>query len=62
MSKKQKRVVCYSREKARLLQSLKEYIASEEFYQYDPILKRAIELGRDKHLPLDKAIKIAKQE
>lgn len=28
----------------------------------DPILKRAIELGRDKHLPLDKAIEIAEQE
>lgn len=28
----------------------------------DPILKRAIELGRTKHLPLDKAIEIAEQE
>ena len=61
MTKKQ-RVVCYSKEKAKLFQSLKEYIISEEFYQYDPILKRAIELGRTKHLPLDKAIEIAKQE
>jgi predicted HTH domain antitoxin len=62
MSKKQKRTAHYSREKAKLFQLIKEYIANGEFYQYDPILKRAIELGRDKHLPLDKAIEIAEQE
>lgn len=62
MTNKQKRTVHYSREKAKLFQLIKEYITSGEFYQYDPILKRAIELGRDKHLPLDKAIEIAEQE
>ena len=28
----------------------------------DPVLKRAIELGRHKHLPLHKAIEIAEKE
>lgn len=62
MTKKQKRAVYYSKEKARLFQSLKEYVNSGEFYQHDPVLKRVIELGRDKHLPFGKAIEIAEQE
>ena len=62
MSKKPKRAVYYSKEKAKLCRLLHEYIASEEFYHYDSVLQRAIEIGRDKHLSLDKGIKEAKQE
>ena len=56
MTKKQKRAVYYSKEKAKLFQSIKEYIDSNEFYQYDPTFKKIIEFSRDQHISFGKAI------
>lgn len=52
----------YKREYALIVKQLDELFANDNSCENDPIYKRAIELGRDKHLPLVKAIEIAEKE
>ena len=52
----------YKREYAKMVKLLNERLASDDPCKDDPVWQRAIELGRDKHLPLGKAIEIAEQE
>lgn len=49
------------REKEKIWKLLSNFMESEE-YQNDPIWQRAAEIGRDKHLPLTEAMKLAEQE
>lgn len=39
-----------------------ERLSSDAFLDEDPIWQRAAEIGRDKHLPLTEAMKLAEQE
>ena len=52
----------YKKEYALMVKKLDELFANDNPYEGDPIYARAIELGRDKHLPLGKAIEIAEKE
>lgn len=52
----------YKREYDLMWSRIIELISSDEPWKGDPIYERAIELGRDKHLPLGKAIEIAEKE
>lgn len=52
----------YKREYTLMIKKLDELFANDDPYEDDPIYKRAIELGIDKHLPLGKAIKVAEKE
>ena len=52
----------YKREYAKMIKLLNEQLANDDPCADSPVWQRAIELGRDKHLPLGKAIEIAEQE
>lgn len=52
----------YKKEYELLFQQLKDSIANYDPCKEDPVWQRAVELGRDKHLPLGEALKIAEQE
>lgn len=52
----------YKKEYVLMVQKLDELFANDNPCEGDPIYTRAIELGRDKHLPLGKAIEIAEKE
>ena len=52
----------YKREYTKMVKRLNEIFANDDPRDGDPVWQRAIELGRDKHLPLGKAIEIAEKE
>lgn len=65
MNKKQIQSVRYKRYNTMKQKLFDEFTKNWEVYindMDDPITKRVIELGRDKHLPLSKAIEIAEKE
>lgn len=65
MNKKQIQSVKYKRYNTMKQKLWDEFAKNWDVYindMDDPIVKRAIELGKDKHLPLLKAMEIAEQE
>lgn len=62
MTKNIRETARYKREYALMVKQLNELLASDDPCGDDPVWQRAIELGRDKHLPLGKAIEIAEKE
>ena len=52
----------YKMEYTKMVKLLNERLANDDPCTDYLVWQRVIELGRDKHLPLDKAIEIAEQE
>lgn len=62
MTKNIRQSAKYKKEYESMVKQLNALLAEYDPCHGDPVWERAIELGRDKHLPLGEAIKIAEQE
>ena len=62
MTKNIRETAQYKKEYTLMVKQLNEILASDDPCEDDPVWQRAIELGRDKHLPLGKAIEMAEKE
>lgn len=62
MTKNIRETARYKKEYASMLKQINDLLTEDGPCQGDPVWERAIELGRDKHLPLGEAIQIAEQE